>query len=150
MELYVLNKINYPGHIVTTIEVNDMSELETAKCRYSERTMSELRQEYGNDIVAITWDEFYEQVEKPYLLRLQKPFKEITEEEWDNMLNCLPPMRWHDFVPGLNVFFCSEGYTADLHGCYIKDRVNGKYYTALRSRFISDEELFNDFKNCIK
>ena len=38
MELYVLNKTNYQGHIITTIKVNDISELETAKCRYSEQT----------------------------------------------------------------------------------------------------------------
>jgi hypothetical protein len=150
MELYVFDPKNYHGGIITTIEVNDISELETAKCRYSKRILSKLKQQYGDGIIALTWDEYYEQYDSPYKKSLQTPFKEITAEQWEDMLNCLPPMKWHDFAAGLNVFFCSEAYTGDLHGCYIKDRTTGKFYTALRSRFISDEQLFNDFKECIK
>ena len=150
MELYVLNPKNYHGNIITAIRVNDVSEIETAKSIYSEKTFSEMKKQYGEEIIAITWNEYYEQYDRPYKLSLQTPFKEITGEQWEDMLNCLPPMRWHDFAAGLNVFFCSEAYTADLHGCYIKDRTTGKFYSALRSRFINDETLLEDFKNRIQ
>ena len=145
MEFYIVNPKEFKGYAITTLKANDVSELETARCPYSKKTISELKQEYGESIVALTWDEFYEQIEKPYLISLQKPFSEISEEVYEDMLNCLPPAKWHDFAPGLNVFFCSEGYTADLHGCYIRDKVNNKYYSAIRSIYISDEELFNEF-----
>jgi len=150
MDFYVLDPKNYKGIIITWFHLNDISELETATCAYSNRTFAELKRDYNDGIIAVTPEECSERFDKPYKQSLQTPFEEITEERWDDMLNCLPPMKWHDFAAGLNVFFCSEAYTQDLHGCYIKDRTTGKCYTALRSRFINDEQLFNDFKNCIK
>lgn len=97
----------------------------------------------------LNWDSFYEIYDKPYHEKLgSKPFKEISEEKYWEMLECLPPMRWHDAAVGVNVFFISEAYTAYLHDCFICLTKGGvkKYYVALRSKFSRDEDLLNDLK----
>lgn len=50
---------------------------------------------------------------------------EISEEFYEQQMNVLPPMYYHD-----GGFFISEAETADIHGFYQK--LNGKYYTSLQ------------------
>lgn len=53
-------------------------------------------------------------------------WKEITEQEYDDMLNILPPLKWYD-----GGFFSSEAFAGTLHSFY--QRLDGKYYTSLQS-----------------
>ena len=52
-------------------------------------------------------------------------WKEITEEEYDDALNVLPPVAWCE-----GGFFISERYTSNISDFYQK--YNGKYYTSLQ------------------
>lgn len=94
-------------------------------------------------------DEEFRQLYRNALDEQKTGFTEITEERYMDALECLPPMKWHDIEKGLNVFFCMEAWDADLHSCYIFDRVNKKYYSALRSKFDSDEKLKEVFLTSI-
>jgi hypothetical protein len=75
-------------------------------------------------------------------------FKEISEEQYIDALECLPPKKWHNINKSVNVFFISEATINDLHSCYIKSK--GKYYSALRSIFESDEQLLETFLKSIE
>ena len=57
-------------------------------------------------------------------------FKEITEEKFYDLLECLPPKRWHTHEK-VEIFFICEAYTADLHTCCVSYK--GKHFSALRS-----------------
>lgn len=68
-------------------------------------------------------------------------WKEITEEEYDDALNVLPPALWKN-----GGFFMSERYTGTISSFY--QEINGKYYTSLqdmktpRQKIIADLEKF--------
>ena len=96
----------------------------------------------------LDWDSFYELYYVGYNKSLQKPFKEITEDRYYDLLECLPPMRWGNIIGGVNMFFVMEAYTADLHTCVLKLTRNGesKYYSALRSKYIKGEEVVAQLK----
>lgn len=53
-------------------------------------------------------------------------WKEITEEQYEDALNILPPLKWYD-----GGFFCSEAFSGTLHSFY--QRWDKKYYTSLQS-----------------
>ena len=89
--------------------------------------------------------ELYEQSERDMMTN----FREVTEAQYYEALECLPPMKWHDITKDLNVFFISEGMTGYLHDCYLSQKSTGKYYSALRSKFETDEELTEVFNRSI-
>lgn len=70
----------------------------------------------------MTWDDF-QAGQKKHLL--SGDLKEITEKEWEEMLNVLPPLMWCT-IDGVNMFCMSEMYT----GTFTTQcaRYNGKYY----------------------
>lgn len=70
----------------------------------------------------MTWNEFQEG-QKKHLL--SDDLKEITEKEWEEMLNVLPPYKWCT-IAGVNMFCMSEMYTGTYTTQYA--RCNGKYY----------------------
>lgn len=106
--------------------------------QYSERKGKKVRT-VGNEELNRLHAEFWKQ-----------PFTVITEEQWENMLECLPPMKWHDLNKQWNVFFCSEAMSGQFHGCYLFDRVNSKYYSGMKSIYSSDAQILQDITNEIK
>ena len=70
----------------------------------------------------MSWNEFKEGERKHLLLN---PLEEITEEEWEEMLNVLPPLKWCT-ITGVEMFCISEMYTGTYTTQYA--RCNGKYY----------------------
>ena len=70
----------------------------------------------------MTWDEFQEG-QKRHLL--SDPLKEITEEEWEDMLNVLPPLKWCT-IAGVEMFCMSEMYTGTYTTQYA--RCGDNYY----------------------
>lgn len=143
MELYVLNPKNYRGYVLTTMQSDELI------CRYSRMTFAQMNEENNGDLVLVTKDENYEKYYKPYIESLQKPFEEISEIDYYEALNCLPPVKWHDIETGINVFFSNEAYTGTLHYCYMRDKVNNKFYSALRCRYAIDIELLTQLKKIL-
>lgn len=76
-------------------------------------------------------------------------FVEITEGQYWDLLECLPPMNWHNINSSVKVFFISEATTGSLHTCVLEDKETGKYYSALRCRFESDEQLLSIYNQSI-
>ena len=54
---------------------------------------------------------------------------EITEEEWYEALEVLPPANWGNYPGGFEMFYCIEAFAASYYSQYA--RKDGKYYTAL-------------------
>lgn len=67
-------------------------------------------------------------------------FKEITEDRYFDLLECLPPLKHHTYR-GAEIFFISEALTGNLHTCCVG--INNKYYSATRKRNESSESITN-------
>lgn len=61
-------------------------------------------------------------------------WKEITEHEYEDALNVLPPAKWHS-----GGFFVSEPYSSTIYSFYQKR--SGKYYTSLQDIFTPRAEI---------
>jgi hypothetical protein len=141
-ERYVVDKKNFKGNV--------QSILYGQKCPYSGKTEREyLSQGF---VIYDSWDLFYDEMVNPYLLSLQGEWVEISEERYDDMLNCLPPMRWRNIASGINCFAMCEGLTYDLHSFYLQvtDGKSVKYYTAVRRIREKDSVIAADIINQLK
>ena len=123
---------------------------ETQEVFYTNMSLREYLQERKiSNYHLLEWDDFYEIYYNSYHKKLSsKPFIEISQEAYFEALECLPPMRWHNAISGVNIFFIEEAFTADLHDSYVctnNGRVK-KYYSALRSKFMTDAELLEQLK----
>jgi len=106
----------------------------------------------GLDLIELTWEELSKKLEdynnKTYL---SKPWKEITEEQFFDAFECLPPLKLTHIKNAAGeyksfLFFISEATTADIHATYIN--YNGeKFYSASRSIFQRPIDLFCQLKN---
>jgi hypothetical protein len=137
---YVLNPANFSGNVLTIMRDgihNDCGNYET---------LEELRQRENNpNLQALTPEEFVPVMRK-YEESLCEPFQEITEERYYDFLGFVPPRRQK-----YDRFFNGECYTGSLYTfCFM---LNDKYYSALRSVSLTDEELaaqINEFSKTIK
>lgn len=84
-------------------------------------------------------DEMYDD----YIKSICNDWIEITEEEYENQLNVLPPVKWYD-----GGFFISEATTSYVHAFYQK--LNGKFYTSLQDIFESRDVILDNLNNAIK
>ncbi len=75
------------------------------------------------------------------------PWKLITEEHYDEMLNTLPPRKWN-IDEGVEMFAMSEFMTGSYTSHYATYK--GKYYTTIRDIFSNRIELVNELKFQIK
>ena len=150
--LYILNPENFDGSILNTMPIVDVNTkhgkhlLDHTLVHYSGGTFEEYNKKNGGNLIAITWDEFNDKFYAPHLKELQQPFEEITEERYYDLLECVPPKKWHNLNDNLNVFFVGECYTANIYRCCIKEKSTGKFYSAYRAINTTDEQLINDFK----
>lgn len=140
--LYIVGTAKNPyRNIENTMPFVGKGDIDDTCVHYSDKTFAEYNAEHGGTLVALTWDELYDQYEKPKLICMQGEFKECTEEQFEDAFECLPPKRYtrrensEDFF-----FFIGECTTGTLYGCFVKK--DGKYYSALRSIHTSAEDIF--------
>ena len=76
---------------------------------------------------AVTFEEFHKREKMKWCTG---KIHEISREEYNEALNCLPPVGW---VHGDDCewFFISEMLTFSFTNQYYHDKTNGKYYTAV-------------------
>lgn len=98
------------------------SMLKDGKDVYTNRTEKDFTDE---GFTVLTDGEFHALLEE-HERSICDQWKEITEEEYENALNILPPLKWCD-----GGFFMSEFYTGMITSFY--QAFNGKYYTSLQS-----------------
>lgn len=141
--LYIINPNTFKGNVMNTMHVSGaaIDNYQSAPVDYMDGvTFAEYNEQNGGELVALHWDAFYDEYYEPYLRGLQGEWVEITEEQWWDALECLPPMRWTR-NGDKEFFFISEAYTQDIHSCYV--RVGTRYYTARRSIRTPDDELYS-------
>ena len=146
--LYIFDPQNFKGQVLNTmpfVEKNHPNGEHLLNHTYVDHTDGMTFKAYneanGGNLQALTWDEFWPILENYNKTAYIKPFVEISEEQYYDWLECLPPCKWHDLDSRFNSFFISEALTHDLHQFCIKDKKEGKYYAGTRSRFITDSEL---------
>lgn len=103
-------------------------------CDYSGRTLDELRQRYGNPHLQALGRSELSKAIAAYERQLQRPFEEITREEYFRMLGELPPAR--TIRDG---FFFGEARYATVYPLYFTR--NDKYYYGLRNIIYTDAEI---------
>jgi hypothetical protein len=141
--LIIVDSENFTGTIKSTL--SNLEPLDEQLVHYTEFRWKEYKENHPSYIL-LTWPEFDEKYYQPHLKSLQKEWEEITEKRYDYLLEVLPPQRW---TRGEYTFFyLLEAETADLHLFVMMHK--GKYYSALRSKFIPDDELISGFKNYLE
>ncbi len=88
---------------------------------------SYLTQAQNKNYKIMTYNE-YSQLERKHYL--DRPLKEITEDEFHDMLNVLPPLKWCT-RDNIEMFCMSEMQTGYYTSQYLHDRRNNKYYTKI-------------------
>ena len=130
VEKVVVNLNNFNGFT--------QSVLINGKSPYTGKTESDYIKE---GFTVITWEEF-DGINEKYLDSLCGKWKEITEEQFDDMLNVLPPMRWSN-----GGFYMSERYTADVTGYY--QQIGDKYYTSNQRLSYKRNDILNSLNDFI-
>lgn len=100
--------------------------------------------ELGPGFVCIPFDQALELMEQAENEKyLNKPWKEIDEDQWDEWLGVLPPEKWQT-VDGVNIFRISERLTGNItmHCASYNDR----YFTANRRTIESYESIAAEIK----
>ena len=135
------------SHLQTTVDENGL-------CTFSginrengkDFTVPEYLKFLGPGFVCIPLDDAYEQIEVVNENNYIKPWEQITEEQWDDALNVLPPMNWRT-VDGVNFFQCSERMTSNITATYAA--VNNKHFTAYRRTSQPYSELVSEIREII-
>lgn len=112
--------IAVPGdrHIIDTLTTNDAGELVG---RISGETAAKIAERRPGAVVC-DLGEFAARVEA---MDVSEP-EPITAEDWDEALNCLPPMRWRT-VNGVELFQCIERWSGRVTATYA--RIGSRYWT---------------------
>lgn len=128
----------FPGNAQTWIDAN-------GKIAYHEdETIDEYLRANPN-MKIITWEE-YDKLHNDFF---RSPLTEISEERWYEMLEVLPPLRWHDVNERFNVFYNCEAMSGAINGIYVKDRDTKKFFSGYMSRFASDAEILAEIEKDI-
>lgn len=124
---YIVDPDNFDGIVLTSMRDGQHSD-------YGGETLSELQQRENNpNLKAVTRTELNKLL-VIYYDSLCKPFEEISEERYWELLECVPPKRHRR-----GSFFVGECYDGPLYRfCFEYDK---RYFSALRSIRLSDVEL---------
>lgn len=133
---YIVNPNYFTGTIITSMS-------DGIHCDYSGKNLEELQCKENNSMLQAVTDEELNCLWKRWETYLQGPFWETTKERYWDWLECLPPVRHRN-----GSFFISEAYTGSLHRfCFKREN---RYFTALRSKNLSDAELDSQIEAFIK
>ena len=135
----IIDPTDYKGHLINTFNPK------TGLCDFTVLGFEEYKALKGNEnLICISWDEYFEKYQNPWNKSLCGDFQEITEEQFDTYMGAVPPKRLQHLNGGLT-FFIGECHTSDLYNfCFYS---NGKYYTALRPITLSNDELISEIAN---
>ena len=124
---YIIDSRYFDGACLTSMSDDTRSD-------YSGKTLEELRQEEKNPHLAAVSPDRMALLVKRYSRALSRPFREITEERYHDLFECLPPARM-----GRDWFFVGEPYYGNLYPlCF---RSGGRFFMAERSVRLTDREI---------
>lgn len=127
-EFYQRDKETYESHLVNYPDMAD----------HWQRELDKVTKILASGFRAVTWEE-YEKLQREKWL--SKEPKEITQEDYDDALNVLPPKCWIQ-NERYSMFFIGECTTMTFYGQYLYDKESGKYYYAMAD--ICDESTWLD------
>jgi len=104
--------------------------IQDGKIWNSDLNFEEYNQEHGGKLIIVSEKTLEEEYLKPYNKSLQKPWEEITEEQYHDYLSCVPPKRWTRGA--VSFFFMGECYTSNIYLCCAYDKFSNRYFKALR------------------
>lgn len=128
---FVVNCDNFDGHSKTI--------LYNGVCPYSGKT----EQEFINEGYKVVDDNEFIKLVSEFESSLCNKWFEISEDFYEEQLNCLPPVQWMG-----GGFFMSERYYGEVTGFY--QRLDGKFYTSLQNMFTSRDEILDNLRKAIK
>lgn len=124
---YIIDSRYFDGTCLTSMSDDMHSD-------YGGETLEALREREKNPHLVAVSPGRMTQLVKRYTRALCKPFREITEERYYDLWECLPPARWKN-----GYFFVGEPYYGDLYPfCF---RSQERFFMAERSIRLSDGEL---------
>ena len=101
---------------------------------YGGETIEELRIRENNPYLKAVTPSDMDKKLRLYHQSLSEPFKEITEEDYYDLLDVLPPLRMRQ-----NSFFVGEPYYGNMYSfCFTRQ---GRYFKGLRSVLTPQSEL---------
>jgi len=129
---YIIDSRYFDGACLTSMSDDTRSD-------YGGETLEELRQREKNPyLIAVSPDRMV-LLAKRYSRALCRPFREITEERYYDLFECVPPARM-----GRGWFFVGEPYYGNLHSlCF---RLGGRFFTAKRSVRLTDQEISSQIR----
>jgi hypothetical protein len=105
---------------------------------YTDRqTVEQYEAERGFKVRVID-DQEFDQMLAEHSKTLKTEPKEISEDDWYEALECLPPSRWHTHR-GVNLFHVCEAITLNLVNWYA--RIDGRFYHFVDEAQTSSETL---------
>lgn len=124
---YVVDPYDFTGTVLTSMADGVHSD-------YGGETLEELRCRKNNGCLEVVTAAELDTMLTRWEDYLQGPFREITEEQYWDWLEVLPPMRYRN-----NSFFVSECYSGTLYRfCFKREN---RYFTAMRSKRLKNSEL---------
>lgn len=117
----------------------------TEKSIYGGKHKSEFLKE---GCIVITWDELNPLIKEVENAKyLNSDFEEITEEQFNDALEVLPPQKWVRHQYG-SIFRMSEYMTSNITAHYVNHR--NKFFYALRRSTTSYDDILNEVNLLIK
>lgn len=129
------------GEVYALCAVNKL----TGIALYSNTTMEQEKEEHP-DAVFLE----YEELEKKVMYYMEKKYvtepREISEEDFREALNCLPPMNWNNYG-AFEYFHMSEFTISHYTGTYVRCGEKFFYWTDSAYATVDQirEKLFNKF-----
>lgn len=121
--IWIVNAAHFDGYAKTSFA-------EGSACPYTGKTAEQFAAE-GYDVLN---DEQFDELLERYQTGLCGRWKEVTEEEYNEQLNVLPPIGWNG-----SGFWMSEYTYGDVTAYY--QRFGGRYYTSLQRINTSRKEI---------
>lgn len=133
---YIIDSRYFDGACLTSMSDDTRSD-------YGGETLEELRRREKNPHLIAISPRRMALLAKRYSRALGRPFREITEERYYDLFECLPPARM-----GSDWFFVGEPYYGNLHSlCF---RSGGRFFMAERSVRLPSEEIARQIREYIQ
>ena len=105
-------------NIRTTVNVTKEGQRLAACTEYSADDYLEYLNSSGEgEFVEITWEEAIQHLERAQDKQYTKPFREISKEDYEEALNCLPPEKWER--DEFEIFRMSEKLISNITAHYV-------------------------------
>jgi len=127
---YVVNVKDFTG--------TSQSIIQNGICPYSGKTEAEY---IKAGFKILTWEELFPLIKKHENILIGK-WEEVKEETFEDMLNCLPPLKWSN-----GGFFMSEFWTGNITSFY--QRIDERYYTSLQRIYTPRTEIVANLREYI-